>query len=888
MNYVAPQVNFPERRQMEATRSMQRPRRESQVNFDTYLKNWQQHIKGEQDKLRKLCEMAVTMHRRFRGLTLSDLCGRYGIRRNTDGKWLDYDADRDGEIHPINVVQPAIRANTNACLQSNPVVEVSSANQEAKHKQIAMRWQRVSDFFVRDDWDEDKRCLVFDGLQKEGSWLFETYCEESDSVPVTDVQEGKTGIAQYQCQGCGMSGIAQIEAEEPGMTEMPCPECGSPANAMVKEVGEYHAADGQLPKVQIKTRPIPFFNFVIDRYNAKLKGVQGAKWLQIQELVDRMELETSYPQHDFTSPMQWSYQTQCDYALANSDWRYLNFSPQQDRQNLDFDRFERISIYLHEDAYSNYVAPSDYEFINGAGERVFSIKKGQTIAEAWEALYQTNPRGLKFVWEGERLLDIVSPKAEEINFRVRFSDAHWLRDSSSYLSAPNYSIVIIQDDITLLNTMNHNIIARNAVIPTYYDSLVFDDADFSKEYVGSKNAHLLPDRDMSKAVIQLPIPTPSPHLSNQLAFLWEVKDSVSQVQPALRGEAQKGETFGAQRQQLEQSYGLLTSVLKSFAGCLTVNFKQKARLAAKHWTLEQFQRVGSMWGELWTDEDVQEMCEIDFEEDLIVSYQNGSEMPQTNLGREMKFFQGLAQLMPFVQAMPQLLGTDKLTKILQKIDEYAEFDFDLTGLEVNELVAQKRVLELAMICKNLGPIPFEQIELAKQTVVGQQPEVQTMPDGTQVQVMTPVTQLDVITEQIFYQSKIRFSQYEDLEQQKAFFIEQLRAETGKTTPDYLFLEMLQVLIAMLEQAVMQQQQEAMMNDPQLQLQLALKAEEDKKAQADADREDAKGEQEREAAEADQQRQFAQSLVTQGMAQEHELEKTALQGQIQAANKPKKK
>lgn len=870
---------------------------ESSYEFSSYLTEWQRHIRRQQEDLRKLTEMSVTMHRRDRGLTISDMCGRYGTRRNTEGRWIDWNPDVDGTIHPINIVQPAVRANNNACLQSNPSIEIRAANQDAKHKQIAMRWQRVSEYFQRSDWTEEKRSFIFDAVQKDGSLLIHTYSEKAGSRTIASADEQPFGMAFVQCGSCGKSGLTEVPkgggvsevsgvakditpatsatpetsatlgtSATPGTTptSIPCPECGSPANAILQELTGYSVGEAEVDEYEIKTRPVPFYNFVIDSYGAKIGGISTAKWLMVSELIDRMEMETLYPHMDWTAPGEWSYQMQCDHALASADWSMLA-RPWDYLHRADmglFEKFERQSIYLHADAYQNYVAPADFEFVNGRGESVFDIKRGEKIGEAWERKYGFDPEGLKFIWEGERLIDIISPKEEEVNFRACFKDIHWAKTSHSFYSSPNYSIVQIQDDITVLNTLNHNIIARNAVWPVFIDGMVFEKADFSGDFIESMNAHLLEDRDIRRSVVSLPTPTPSPLLSNQINFLWEIKDSVSQVTPAMRGEQQKGETFGAQRQQLEQSYGLLTSVLKSYAGMLVETFKQKAALAAKLWTLEQFQRIGSMCGELWDENDVRDMCEIDFDQDLVVTYQDGSEMPESNLGREMKFFQGIAQLLPFVQAFPQLLGTDKLTKILQKIDEYADFDFDLTGLEVNDLVAQKRVYEIAELCKAHGGLTFEQCDAARQTVIGVD---QT--DGS------PITQMDVLTEQIFYQAKIRFSQFEDLEQQRSFFIEQLREETGKTSPDYLFLEMLHNLVEMVDEAIRVQQQQEMMADPRMQMamaqaQAAKESEAADKREAQ-EREDATRREDRANAVEDRDAAAAQALASQQMAQDHE-------------------
>jgi hypothetical protein len=892
---MMPQVNFPQQQIGPAARAASIiPRKRATVSFELYLNNMREYLKAETLKSSKAVEMSVTLHRRYRGLTLDDMCGRYGTRQKTNGRWMSYDADLDGEIHPINIVQPAMRANTDACLQSNPIVEIDAANQEnAKMQNIARRWQRIADYWEApgETFTEDERSLIFDAVQKDGTVLIDDYAEVDDSQSVPTAAESKQSIAQFRCRGCGQEGIMPIPGEVPeGMTQIPCPKCQQPADAIVKGVSSFDVQEQEVPTVKITSDIIPFYNFTIDRLGAKLKGIDGAKWLKISRLRDKVYFDTKYPQHQFDTPHQWSYPIQCDYALACADWRYLNFQPVDSGSNFvpDFALFEEETIYLHEEAYSNYVAPQPFEFVNAKGELVFKIEADQTIAEAWEAMYGFNPKGLKFVWEGDRLIDIVSPVEDQVNFRERFKDVHWLRDSSGYISSPNYSITYLQDDITMINTMDHNITARNAVIPVYYDSLVFEDADFSKEYIGSKNANLLGEnRDLTKSVFSLDVPTPSPHLAARMAFLWEVKDSVSQVTPAMRGEAQKGETFGAQRQQLEQSYGSLTSVLKSYAKMKITRFKQRAKIAKDKWTLEQFQAAGSAFGEIWTDEEVSEMCDIDLDRDLRCSYRDGSEMPEGNMARELKFFNGLTQLFAFgPEVVFELLGPQKVNKLIEQIDQYAKMGFDLSGLEVSELVAQKRYIELAQLCKQFGEVTFEQIEQLRDTVIALQPGAV---DQTGMQAPPePITQLDTITERIFYASKIRFSEYDDLEQQKLFFIEQYRNETGKTNPNWLLLEMLQVLLGFLDMAVQQIQMQQMLANPEVQMALEQNAEAKTDAKNSekeaADREDKNRKEDRQAAQEDQSTQFAQKLIGDGMAQDADIQKTALQGAM-AAQKP---
>lgn len=881
----------------------------SQMEFEQWLYNWATYIQREQWKVRKLVEMSVTLHRRDRGLTLSDMCGRYGIRPSTEGYWLDYNQDLDGEIHPINIVTPAITTNTNACLQSNAEVEVKSANASALFKQIAMKWEKVSDYFERVDWDEVSRTFIFDAAQKDGTVLIDSVITEGEQTTVPRVGEGGIGLAVYACEPCGSQGIVQTDAKphaEPdaddigGMpdgdaddsafeTMIDCPKCGEQAPAMVKRMDGHSLSEAAVPTKEICSEIVPFYNFTIDTYNAKIKGLKGAKWLQIQRLWDRMKVETKYPKLSFPGSALWSYPICCDYALANADWGFLN---QQLRNSgfSQFDMFEVREIYLHEEAYENYRAPSDFEFINGRGEKCFKIKAGQTIGEAQKAMYGEDQHGFKFIWNDQWLLDIVGPEMEEINFRERFTDIHWDRKSGSYLSSPNYSIVYIQDDITILNTMDHNIIARNSVIPVLYNSLVYDKGDFNQEYIGSKNALLLPEADMTKTAFSLPIPTPSPYLQNKIGFLWQVKDTVSQVTPAMRGEEQKGAPYAAQRQQLEQSYGSLTAVLKSFAQCKVETFRNKARLASKHWTLEQFQKVGQMFGEPWTEEDVAEMCDIDFDADLIVTYRQGSEMPSTMLTKELKFYGALQQLIPLITANGVPLDQNAMQQIMKKIDENGEFDFDLTGLEINELIAQKRYIELATICKQYEDVTFDEIQQMQETVVSIEPPdpaamqaaidlAQAQPDdpeavaqAKQITQGTPITALDLMTERIFAESGIRFSKYEDLPAEGQFFTEMLRSEIGKTKPNEVLIMTLTALLGMLEQAIQQIQQETMANSPEA---MAAKVAADAEAEtAGAEAENAKQLEAKNSEDAQKDKEADRELKREEMANKKESETQA--------------
>lgn len=819
----------------------------SGLDFESYLYNWAMYIAGEMYWNSDITQASVVMHIRGRGITISDMCSFYGTQPSTTGIFMEYDVNLDGEIHPLNIVGPAITTNKNACLQSNAAVEVTSANQSAAHKQIAAKWQQVADYMERMTWDEAKRGFIFDSTQKEGTNLVEVYCREIDSQSVPQVSDSKSGLALYRCDACDKHGITQTDnipsAEEAGedisetglKTEVPCPECKAMVPAIVRPLPGKQMGASSVPVYDIKERIIPSFNFTIDTHGAKVEGLQGAEWLQIQELRTLVWMQTNFPGRTFSGPARWSYPVQAAYALSRGRWQYLNQQPRETLYASGHEKYEVRTIFLHEDAYASYRAPRDYSFVDSAGNTTFRIREGQSIAEAQEEFYGENQHGFKFQWCEQTLLTILDPSRDTLNFRDAFSDVHWSRESGSYLSSPNYSIVYIQDDITQLNTLNHNIIARNAVNPIFYDTHVFDKGDFSNEFIGTKKAALLPDFDMRGHVMSLPIPTPSPHLAQQMQWLWSIKDNVSLQTDAMRGQSTKGEPFAKARQDLETSYGNLTSVLKSFANCKVVTFKNQGKLAKKRWTLEQFQRVGSFFDEIWTEQDVEEMCEIDFDRDLIVSYREGSEMPSTPISKEMKFFGALQQLagIPPEVAL-QAIGQDKWSRIVEKLGEYGDFDFDVSGLETDEIISQKRFIALAKLCLPFQDTSYDEIQMWKQKVVAIQPPsdtqvrqsiqgAQSAPNDPhaqqQAQAMvhpTPITQFDIVTEKIFHDSQIRFSQYEDMEQSQTFFVEQLRNEIGKTKPNEMLIAMLETLLGLIEQAVAGQKQEALAKDPQAQ------------------------------------------------------------------------
>lgn len=828
-----------------------RNRQQHSNDPEQYFLLWHERLERESDSaMRRLIEMYVAVHRRYRGVTVSDQTGYFGTRPETRGLWIDHDPNQDGEVHPINIVRPDIRANTAALLQVNVGIDVEPASADARNRQRAERIQAMVDFFERDTWTEGERALIFDGIQKEGTVQIETYLDRDAGreqiVPYSN--QTQTQVMHLRCDGCDYS-TEKVEFEAERDLGNTCPNCGGPADTITENLAGFGLGENKYKTVEIAHKVHAGFNFCIDRKGARTKGIQSAKYLQIMDLAERGELEDEYPQFTFDAPFEWSYQLKCQHALACADWTilYSGWVPALD--SYEWDLFEKKTIFLHESAYRNYVSPSDWEFVDARGRVKLSISRGEKLSEAVQSMYGKDCKGLRLVFVNERLIDIETPPDFEPNFRKCFTDVHFNRDSGSYHSLPHWDSVQIQDDITMFNTLKTETAARNSIEPVWFNSEVFDIHDFGRDYIPSKDGALDQTTDIGTAVFKPPVARSADSINEHLLFLLGIRREVSGVQPALLGESQPEQPYAAQRQQLEQSFGLLAPASKSYAQMKVESTKQKILLAFKIWTIEQFQAVASRNGQTWDEADVAELVATDLNRDVIIDYVPGTEVPQGNLTRELKFWNGVREALPIIQTAIQTgtLNVDVFAQLLKRIDEFADFDFDLSGKEVTDALAQKRYEAIQAACESYSGFTRHDIEQMKQEAVSAEPvndpatgEVVIGEDGNPA--MNTITAFDVLGEEIFFQANIFISPLEDPQTQLAFFIPEIMNEIAKSKPNYLLIEMMQALCSDFSQTIATTQERAAANDP-----AAIAARSNAESQAaekDANRETQEAEQSR--------------------------------------------
>jgi hypothetical protein len=839
---------------------------------EQYFLEWHRRLQFEGDRMRTLWNDCVTVHRRFRGKTLSDDYGYFGTRPDTQGHWIDPDPDIDGEVHPINIVRPDIRANVSALLQVNVSIDCEPVNEEAKNKQRAERIQFLIDFFTRDCWSEEERGMLFDAVQKEGVNLVESYidreCGSEQQIAVSNQVARPT--AKFECADCKASATLDIEehqVEHYHEIEAECPKCGGAGRSTVENGMGYDAGTTSYKQPEIKHRTWSAFEFLIDRKGSKRKGIRGAKFLQIMELVDRADLESQYPQFQFEAPYEWSYSLKCQHALAAADWSVLYSQWNPVGQSQEWDLFEKKRILIHESAYRNYVSPEEWEFVDGQGVVKFSIKRGETMEEAQKRMFGPDARGVRPVFVNERLIDFEIPPDFELDFREQFAEEHFQRDSGSFYSLPHWDTVRMQDTITLFNTIKTNTAARNSINPVWFDSEIFDISDFGNEFIPSKNGALDDAVDIRNKVIQMPTAKTADAINEHLLWLMGIRREVSGVQPAMLGEAQPGAPYAAQRQQLEQSMGLLTPASKSFAQMMVASMKQKLKLAFKYWTLEQFQSVASRNGETWTEGDVAELTSTDLERDVLIDYVPGTEVPQGTLTKELKFWNGVQQALPLIQAAMTAgtLDMEVFNQLLKRIDEFADFDFDLSGLETADALAQKRYEALSAVCEPYRGFTLMDIQMMKQQVIEQEPIVDPATGQPAVDpasgepAMNTLTGFDVFTQELMTEAEIFISPVEDPAPQLSYLIPEIMRELAKPKPHYLLVELLQMLAMQFGQMQAEANAQAIANDPETQKAEAGAKDKDADRRSKAELEDKK--QNHELTKMDKQHKNALELAT---------------------------
>ena len=274
--------------------------------------------------------------------------------------------------------------------------------------------------------------------------------------------------------------------------------------------------------------------------------------------------------------------------------------------------------------------------------------------------------------------------------------------------------------------------------------------------------------------------------------------------PAMMGQAQPNEPYAAQALQKQSSLGLLAPAEISKATAKVHWAKQQLRCTQQYLTNEDAEELLKL-NPNWNEDTILAFKECDFDKDLIITYKQGTEIPQSLIEREIKLQNLLQQVMMVGQVDPSFVQTDALKEIMRELIQSSGLDIDIGNNESNLRLAESRYDHLVAMLA--GVPPTEDMQLMQQIAmqIAQLPLFQPLP-------------------------------YEDYGLILEFFSDKARNEAAREMPNYLLLTCLNMLIQLERQGqVAHAQEEAQMQmeaaSPMMQAQQQMEqASEDAKMQ----------------------------------------------------------
>jgi len=265
----------------------------------------------------------------------------------------------------------------------------------------------------------------------------------------------------------------------------------------------------------------------------------------------------------------------------------------------------------------------------------------------------------------------------------------------------------------------------------------------------------------------------------------EMKGDVTLTTPAMLGQAQPNEPYAAQALQKQSSLGLLAPAEISKALAKVHWAKQQLRCAQRYLTEEDAESLLKL-NPNWNEDTILAFKECNLDEDLIITYKQGTEIPQSLIEREIKLDKTLQQfIMLGGVGDGQLIPPDAIKEVIAEIIQSSGLDIDIGNNESNLRLAERRYDTLTELLKGIPPTENAQIIQA----IGA--EVLALP------VFQPLENEDygVIIE---------------------FYADKTRNEAARETPNYLLIALLNGLIKLEKQGAMMQGQA----DSQLQMEAA--------------------------------------------------------------------
>lgn len=707
----------------------------------------------------------------------SPLTGGWTANLNTQG------------IYSLNITTPTIRTNASALATANVKIDIETRFPKDTTSQMAAD---VATAFT-EQWAREQWTNMFEQFiaieQQLGPGVFvrtihNPNIKRKHALPKwEDTEVEMPGSAV--CGECGEESPVSGELDE----IVACGVCGGIAviDKMPENVSvPVPTGFAEFTTGQIETYPIPFFEMRMDARAAG--GLKKARWIEHHYLTSLNELQIEYRESaDAIKGATYvpSYPLQWQETLAKG-----RVIPADDAQSVVEQREVR-DIFLTPAMYLNEKVEQD--FVLGSGEQVrFAVKKDQTLADAvFEGEPFKEAPVLCFRLVGSNLIDIFP-----CDFREEFQYITFLANPSSPWGLFFTDLQVMQDIVNQMLTLQMYHIKRNAITSIVYNASSFDPEAFSKDLIPTKDT-IPPDIPIKDTYDIIPALRMSGEPMEMLNTVMTWKADVTLTTPALMGQAQPNEPYHAQLLQKQSALGLLSPAGMSKAAAKVGGAIQQLKLRQSYFTEEDGEELLKLNAE-WTEDWVNAFLECDLENDLIITYREGTELPTSLIEREVKLQNMLSQIMSLGQIDPSILQPQLVGDLLTQLINTSGLEIDFDNNESNLRLAQVRYDRLLKTVSTAPPTNDPNVlgALAQQIVM--QPEFHPLP-------------------------------FENYAVMIEFYGDKQRGEAARDEPNYLLIGCLSALIQMEQMAQTGQAQVAATQQLQAQAPM-LQAQQQQEAQ----------------------------------------------------------
>jgi hypothetical protein len=698
------------------------------------LGDWLKHLAKEKFELSKRGEdvrtqVTISIHRRFRGASLSDRVGRF-IPGGT-GLWRgDQEGDLDGiDLKTVNITKPGIKMAMSALNSARVQINNEAANKNPRLRGAANVCDGLTQFFDEspDHWSDSLESRYNQMIQTGYGAFVRTRHNPKKKADYVETQEWEdqeeTMPGEYAC-ACGSGGPFDADGENLEAEQTTCPECGKPAEVIKAPTM------ATIPKPGEKARFNPGDNETtvssclehrIDERNSQGGNIDRANWFEHHYLITDEEMMAEFPGFNFGADHgDWSYPLKWKWALETGD-DIFSYNYQSDEFRR---RRERRDIYLLPAEYAHRVEPEDYRLLDGKGKVVFEVKAGDRLTDKV-------PEGFCYSMIGE----ILCPYWREVDFRNEWSYGCFIPDAHSFWGQPLVELLQLQDDWNTLYTIDMQHRERNSLNQLTYYRDAFDFDDWNHDIVPSAEGWSLPqDKKMSDFWSQLNA-TPMTEAVSGLQFLFQILPYVGGAPPEAIGADPPGaqkDNYSAQLLRKQSMLGQLQPAGTSKAACKVHAFRNHMRIAQETWPEERFEYIRTRFGEEWKDDDIQAFLECNFDRDIISDFVEGTEVPTTLIDRIIKIESAIQRYIDAQMPPPE--------DLVRQWFDLNNIDYDAGKVEADQRLADARYetikTGLRELSGTLSDQPTVTIDpMSGQPVEGPSPLVQAVMSHPQLRVL---------------------------------------------------------------------------------------------------------------------------------------------------------